>query len=587
MKTERVATIYGLFESWSGDLITGQLKRFSAHTRNELAMLRRFVRPGDRVLDIGAHVGTFAVPLALFAGPDGRVVAFEASPDNFALLRTNVGLNSLADRIECHLGVVTDRRGSFARRRDDEANSGMWYFVPAAGGEAKHTAIQLDEWLAGRPDLDRIDVVKVDVEGAELHVLRACAHTLATHRPVVYLEVNSEALARFGVTPRDVGKHLADLGYRFFRNAGDRNSAHDRFRIVPLDAVEAGGEFYDVLAIPAADDRCREAERLADDAGVAPHAAAVVVPSVRPPRFTVCCVVDDDPRFHVELVLWAIAAGRHLPRADHRLVVSFVERPVDDLAEWLVARGVDVRVAPRLVAESPHCNKIAPFLDGHDTDYTIVCDTDVFFVDDPAGVLRGSAIRAAPNNHCNPPGHVFRRLLGHLGRADAYRPTVSLLPGQGGQRETYRNNISAGVVAVPAGMCRDLAAAWLDRARWLVAHRPLIEPWGVHVDQIGFALAMLDIGQDVDFLPPNVNLILHMLDQLDTAVAFHLTSGHIPLFPMRFAADRTLVDEGLTPAMRTGVSRLNDAIREAVAVIGGLPSTRGQLGKFLNPRWKR
>lgn len=587
MRTERVETIYGLFEGWTDDLITGQLKRFSAHTRNELAMLRRFVRPGDCVLDVGAHVGTFAVPLALFAGPGGKVVAFEASPDNFALLSTNVGLNALADRIECHLGVVTDRQGSFARRRDDGANSGMWYFVPASGDDAVHAAIQLDEWLAGRPDLARIDVVKVDVEGAELDVLRACARTIATHRPVVYLEVNTAALARFGATARDVGSHLADLGYRFFRNAGDRNSAHDRFRLVPLEAIEQGGEFFDVLALPAADDRCREAERLAADASVAPQAAPEADPPDRRQRFTVCCVVDDDPRFHVELVLWAIAAGRHLPRADHRLVVSFVERPVDDLAEWLVSRGVDVRVSPRLVAGSPHCNKIAPFLDGHDTDYTLVCDTDVFFVDDPAGLLRGTAIRAAPNNHCNPPGHVFRRLLGHLGREAAYRPTVSLLPGQGGQRETYRNNISAGVVAVPAAACRDLAAAWLARARWLVANRPLIEPWGVHVDQIGFALAMLDIDQDVDFLPPNVNLILHMLDQLDTPVAFHLTSGHIPLFPTRFAADRTLVDEGLAPAMRTGVSRLNAAIREAVSVIGSLPSTRGQLGKFLNPRWKR
>jgi len=60
-ETERVETDHGTFRSFRDDLVTRQLRRFGAHQRNELAMLLGFVRPGDRVVDVGAHVGTFSV----------------------------------------------------------------------------------------------------------------------------------------------------------------------------------------------------------------------------------------------------------------------------------------------------------------------------------------------------------------------------------------------------------------------------------------------------------------------------------------------------------------------------------------------
>lgn len=262
MRTERVTTMYGQFESWSGDLITGQLLRFLAHTRNEIAMLRAFIRPGDHVLDIGAHVGTFAIPLARFAGPAGRVVAFEASPDNFALLQKNVAINDLTHRVETHLGVVSDHRGTCAMRRDPGRNSGMWYFVPSGGEDATFATIHLDEWLAGRPDLRRIDLLKVDAEGAELSVLRCCAGAIEAHRPALYLEVNATALHRLGVTPSELGAFLAERGYRMFRNTGERNSSNDRFRIARIGSLEEGGDFFDVLAFHPADVRCRQAEDL-------------------------------------------------------------------------------------------------------------------------------------------------------------------------------------------------------------------------------------------------------------------------------------------------------------------------------------
>jgi FkbM family methyltransferase len=263
MTTERVETMYGLFEAWAGDLITSQLRDFSAHTRNELAMLRHFVRPGDSVLDIGAHIGTFAIPFAHFVGAEGRVVAFEANPENLTLLRTNIALNAFGDRIEAHQGVVTSRREPCVMRAGQEGNSGTCFFEPARAGEPGHAVIHLDEWLERGPGPQRFDLVKVDVEGAEMDVLRSCARHTDVHRPALYLEINLAALAVFGASAPDIDEHLRRHGYRLFRNVGDRNSTHDRFRIVECRSLADGGAFFDVLALHGSDGRCCDAERLA------------------------------------------------------------------------------------------------------------------------------------------------------------------------------------------------------------------------------------------------------------------------------------------------------------------------------------
>ena len=77
-------TLFGPFARFPDDLINRQLMTFfGAHTRNELALLHAFVDAGDVVYDIGAHIGTFAVPLAAAVGVSGRLVAVEANIDNY------------------------------------------------------------------------------------------------------------------------------------------------------------------------------------------------------------------------------------------------------------------------------------------------------------------------------------------------------------------------------------------------------------------------------------------------------------------------------------------------------------------------
>ena len=260
--TVEVQSIFGPLTAFAGDFATSQIEQFGAHTRNEVALLQNFVKTGDLIYDVGAHIGTFAIPLALAAGDNGQVIAIEADAESFALLRQNLVSLGLQSRVTPRLGIAGGRDIPYRRARVASHTSAT-YFVPDPEGTLI-PAIALDD-LADRSSRPRrVAMIKIDVEGMELAVLRSAAKTIARDRPVLYVEISITQMARYGVTLSEVATFLAPYDYRCFRNIGDRNSTHDAFELVELGDLHEGGEFYDVLAVPA--------DRAATFAALAPFA---------------------------------------------------------------------------------------------------------------------------------------------------------------------------------------------------------------------------------------------------------------------------------------------------------------------------
>jgi FkbM family methyltransferase len=246
-----VHAIFGEVLAFKGDFITGQLIDYGAHTRCELAFLLSVVDRGDIVIDLGAHIGTFTLPLAQKTGPTGSVVAVEADPRNYALLTANVERNSLDGYVRTINAVVGNPAESYELVRNP-ANTGMSQPILSPGEQgAMLPGIGLDEIVRSER---RVDVVKIVVQGMELDVLRGAAETFL-HKPLLYVQVHAETLGQFGASPAKLGTFLRDQGYRFFVNVGDRNASHDRFIIEEIETLENRGPYINVLAIPIGHER--------------------------------------------------------------------------------------------------------------------------------------------------------------------------------------------------------------------------------------------------------------------------------------------------------------------------------------------
>jgi FkbM family methyltransferase len=147
------------------------------------------LKPGMTVIDVGAHIGYYALLFAKCVGPSGRVVAFEPLPVNFELLKKNIQLNGLTYVETFSQAVFSRNEEIILTVPDDLPHSGDASVYPARGTKQfRVPAIALDAFCdsAGfRPD-----ILKLDVEGAEYDVLIGAERTIDRYRPKLLIELH-------------------------------------------------------------------------------------------------------------------------------------------------------------------------------------------------------------------------------------------------------------------------------------------------------------------------------------------------------------------------------------------------------------
>lgn len=210
------------------------------------AVLASLVRPGDCFLDVGANIGVVSCEL-LHQNPDLNVLAVEPQPKVFEVLKEN--LSTFGDRARCVRVGMSDQSG-VASMRVNLANlggSGITTDSSPAADDDDFLSIELKtapEILADA-GLDRVDLVKIDVEGHQQQVLHSMLPVIQLHRPRgIVLEHEGDMS-----DPADPVRAMFDsLGYRVSGIAKRLNG----WKAIDVDSAEGKGQsFNDYLAVPA------------------------------------------------------------------------------------------------------------------------------------------------------------------------------------------------------------------------------------------------------------------------------------------------------------------------------------------------
>jgi FkbM family methyltransferase len=172
--------------------------------------LRRYLRPNDIFVDVGANIGYLTVTGAKVVGPNGKVFSFEAHPRIFGYLKENIALNELSNVAACNLAI-----GNISGTVDLLECPGDDSQCCVAHGQRAVTIpmVSLDEAL---PREKTVALLKIDVEGYEKFVLEGAGHLLPSVR-CIYFECSPPNVSRYGYTCENLLGLLEKAGFALHR----------------------------------------------------------------------------------------------------------------------------------------------------------------------------------------------------------------------------------------------------------------------------------------------------------------------------------------------------------------------------------
>jgi FkbM family methyltransferase len=172
-----------------------------------IALLKSHTSPGDTVIEVGANVGAHTLLLARLVGPSGTVYAFEPTKYAQSKLRTNIDLNpDLKARIVIRSELVTNHAGQTPVRRIKSS-------FPVRSGGIPAEAVRTAAIALDKEPFDRVNLLKIDVDGYDFKVLEGATELLKKFKPYVLIELSEYTLNSQGDSVRDIFGLLRFLGY--------------------------------------------------------------------------------------------------------------------------------------------------------------------------------------------------------------------------------------------------------------------------------------------------------------------------------------------------------------------------------------
>jgi FkbM family methyltransferase len=207
---------------------SSRLMYFGDYEKDEQRVIATNVKPGMTVLDVGANLGYFTLLMASLVGSSGKVIAFEPNPRMRGLLDANIALNTdLNDgRLKAEslaLGAERGRLKFYCPLQGHEGVGGLRDTQRAPVEKVVDVeATTLDAYVE-QQKIDRIDFIKLDIEGGELGFFKGAQRVLTQMRPTVLFEATDKNTAAYGYKATDLHGHLKALGYEISDAGSDEN----------------------------------------------------------------------------------------------------------------------------------------------------------------------------------------------------------------------------------------------------------------------------------------------------------------------------------------------------------------------------
>lgn len=184
----------------------------------DIRHLQHALAGGGVFLDIGANLGFYSLRLAQALGTACEIHAFEPHPKTNALLQRHIVANGFQANVHPHQLGVSDHAGTarMVQRGDNSGATRLEGGGNSRGSDAFDITTTTIDAFADAHDLDRLDAVKMDVEGFEAHVLRGGRQSIARWKPTMIVEFWVPGLQAAGSSCEEVASVMRELGYRFY-----------------------------------------------------------------------------------------------------------------------------------------------------------------------------------------------------------------------------------------------------------------------------------------------------------------------------------------------------------------------------------
>lgn len=187
-----------------------------------LKLFSTILKQGDVIIDVGANSGLYSIFYSKLVGEEGKVHAFEPDSVTFSLLNENLKLNNCNNVVTYNFALSNKESRvemvAFNPKNLKLKNADSFKYIQEVAADKLNwetdtiDAFKLDD-LKEFNKADKIDCIKIDVEGAELLVLQGSENTILKHKPIIILELSGEWTKRFNYKPYQVLVFLNQLGY--------------------------------------------------------------------------------------------------------------------------------------------------------------------------------------------------------------------------------------------------------------------------------------------------------------------------------------------------------------------------------------